>query len=710
MTQHLIPRHLNPPHMNHREATRPDPSPDRRGFIREFDELRGAAQAEAALYPDKSIEEILEQSGLSDRARAGGGADRPGQPVELFQLRRLLPDSLLADHGIILRGLRGDILSIGATAPMSPDIEKKICSILRAGGVDVRIEQDILEQSEAVALLRHPGKRSGVPGADLPGREPAIGTSAFGESAFGPGDSLAARITGFEKLLATESPSARRDRGADDRGALIQGAGLNELLDGILAESLSLRASDIHLQAGILTGTGQYERGCWVRYRIDGDLRFIHRVSSTLGERLIIAAKTRASLDVSDRLTATRGAFPYRWNGREMQVRVSFAPDGDGQKAVLRLLDLGTSYPFASYYRNAPAVLMAAPAILRRQQKRGSAVILAGPTSQGKSTGAYSMLGHADRAHRAIYTIGELIEHRLKYATQIEVSDVPGRRFEDISSQIVTLDPDIVHFEELNSPASAAAYLRIADTGHTVTTTLHEDRAADALARLLILMPGQDVPAACHIMAKTLDLVVNQRLVKQPCPFCAVSRLLPASVAELAEARGEDMDWLEQELVARLNHRAAAGQAAPQMAPVTGPAPDGSEIAGHQLTHHGPGCIQCNGTGYRGRTVLAEVLWPEDSPECRAALYDALRASEFHRIPELPGMRFESFTAAALRLVADGATDIFAVADFLRRGDLRYGPGFSAPDCLTPATGASHQPVPRSEAHISEAARSEAAL
>lgn len=331
-----------------------------------------------------------------------------------------------------------------------------------------------------------------------------------------------------------------------------------KLVNTLLREAVAKRASDIHIESG--------RQSTVLRYRIDGVLQeAMAPIGRELHEPLISRMKVMADLDITEKRIPQDGRFQHQVNGKPVDFRVSVLPSIDSEDAVIRVLDR-RSIPGDLDYLALDALGFEAEQLrlLRRALDRPSGMVIAtGPTGSGKTTTLYGALNEISSGEVKTITIEDPVEYRLLGIIQIPVNDKKGLTFARGLRSILRHDPDRIMVGEVRDQETAEIAVHSALTGHLVLTTLHANNVLDVINRLGHL--GLDRRA----FLPSLSCIVSQRLLRKLCDHCK-----------------------------------AEGQAAPEQRLELG-VPDGLE---GRTWYEPRGCEQCHGTGYSGRTVVAEVL------------------------------------------------------------------------------------------------------
>ena len=349
-----------------------------------------------------------------------------------------------------------------------------------------------------------------------------------------------------------------------------------KLVDYVVAEGITSRASDIHLEPG--------EDNLAVRYRIDGVLRQVLSLPRAAGVPLVSRIKIISGLDIADRLRPQDGRARVVVNGKQVDLRVSTLPASHGEKVVIRILDGGSSVmSFDQMGMNAGDRAR----LDRLLQTREGIVLVTGPTGSGKTTTLYTALRQIQqRGGVNIVTVEDPVEYRLPGIVQVQVNEKAGLTFAAALKSILRQDPDVVLVGEIRDRETASIAVQASLTGHLVFSTLHTIDAASSVARLV------DIGVESYKIAAALKGVVAQRLLRRLCPACRK----PAEGAP----PGRMLDWMP----AGTPHFEAVG------------------------------CAECDGSGYRGRVAALEILAVDAEVERRISsgepmdrILDAARAN-----------------------------------------------------------------------------------
>ena len=336
---------------------------------------------------------------------------------------------------------------------------------------------------------------------------------------------------------------------AEDAGA----APSVRLVNNIIERGISDRASDIHIEpqaARVL-----------VRMRIDGVLHNEFDIPKELQASLTSRIKVMCGMDVTERRVPQDGRAVVRVRMQEVDLRVSTLPTINGEKIVIRLLsrdtNLDTAEELGFYGRN----LELYRAFMKHNQ---GIVLVVGPTGSGKSSTLYTMISLRNTEGVNIVTLEDPVEYNIVGVNQVQVEEKTGMTFASGLRSILRQDPDIISVGEIRDGETAEIALRAAVTGHLVLSTIHTNDAVSTLDRL------SDIGVEPYMMASALKGVIAQRLVRRICPHCK----------EAYTPTPEEMTSIGL---------------------------DPARAASTKL-YRGRGCPDCFGTGYRGRTVVAETL------------------------------------------------------------------------------------------------------
>ena len=325
------------------------------------------------------------------------------------------------------------------------------------------------------------------------------------------------------------------------------------LVNLLIENAVVAEASDIHVEP--------FEDSLRVRYRIDGILYDQESPPRRLQAAVTSRIKIMAELNIAERRLPQDGRIRVTVGGRRVDIRVSTIPTVHGESIVLRLLDRSSIFLPLESLGFTPDTRGLFDRLISRPH---GMLLVTGPTGSGKTTTLYAALDKINSPGQKIITIEDPVEYQLKGVNQIAVRPKIGLTFADGLRHIVRQDPDIIMVGEIRDLETAEIAIQSALTGHLVFSTLHTNDAPGAITRL------QDMGCEPYLVSSVLHGVLAQRLVRRICPACrAPIEPDPADLRALGIPEA---------------------------------------MATPQHLFKGPGCDQCRGTGYRGRTGIYELF------------------------------------------------------------------------------------------------------
>lgn len=338
------------------------------------------------------------------------------------------------------------------------------------------------------------------------------------------------------------------------------------IVDNIISYAVSLRASDIHVEV--------LEENTLIRYRIDGILYEILRIPKEIHPALIARLKILSGLKIDEHHKPQDGRFRYPLSDQFIDIRVAVIPTFYGEKLEMRLLE-STQKPLS--LEELGMTEETAKIVTDNLKKAYGMIISCGPTGSGKTTTLYAMLGILNKPTVNITTIEDPIEYNIKYVNQTQINPAAGITFASGLRSLLRQDPNIIMVGEIRDSETAGIAVQSALTGHLILSSLHTNDAPTSILRLFDL----EVPP--FLVAATLNVVIAQRLVRRICEQCIYSYDTPTEVINLVKQQLSDL---------------------------------GVENAGDSvipgLIYKGKGCQSCNGSGYRGRMGIFEILEVDD--------------------------------------------------------------------------------------------------
>jgi type IV pilus assembly protein PilB len=374
------------------------------------------------------------------------------------------------------------------------------------------------------------------------------------------------------------------------------------LVDTTIFTALQKRASDIHIETE--------SDSVVIKYRIDGVLQQALNLAKEHHSTIITRVKVMSELDIAERRVPQDGRFRVKYNTRLIDFRVSIMPTIHGENAVLRVLDKES---MSEKFKNLVLDVVGFDEDDLRKFRRYIAepygmVLVTGPTGSGKTTTLYAALNEIKTDEDKIITIEDPVEYQIHGITQIPVNEKKGLTFARGLRSILRHDPDKIMVGEIRDQETAQIAINSALTGHLVFTTVHANNVVDVLGRFL------NMGVEPYNFVSALNCVLAQRLVRMICPHCKVVVRYP----------DEELD--------------SYGLIPEEWRNVT--------------FYDGPGCIECAGTGYHGRTAIHELLDLTD--HVRELILEKRPSSEIRKAAHDEGMHF--LRESALRKVRAGLT------------------------------------------------------
>ena len=333
----------------------------------------------------------------------------------------------------------------------------------------------------------------------------------------------------------------------------VDAAPVVKFINGLLTDAVMKGVSDIHIEP--------YEKEVRVRYRIDGTLREVMKPPLKMRAALTSRIKILADLNIAERRVPQDGRIKLRMKKRVVDFRVSTLPVIFGEKIVLRILDKGNLTFDLSHFGFEPK---AQADFMDAIGKPYGMVLVTGPTGSGKTTTLYSALSKVNTDEVNIMTAEDPVEYNLHGINQVLVRTQVGMTFAAALRAFLRQDPNIIMVGEVRDLETGGIAIKAALTGHLVLSTLHTNDAPSTVTRLL------DMGLEPFNVASALNVVSAQRLVRRVCPNCTADATYPDEYFRAAR--------IPEEFVKRVKFQ------------------------------RGRGCEQCNGTGYRGRQGLYEVM------------------------------------------------------------------------------------------------------
>ncbi|NTU76999.1 MAG: Flp pilus assembly complex ATPase component TadA [Alphaproteobacteria bacterium] len=377
-----------------------------------------------------------------------------------------------------------------------------------------------------------------------------------------------------------------------DNAALVEQA-----VNDILGEALQSRTSDIHLSLQ------EDDARCWIRYRVDGDLVYKHLVPHRVMAPVVTRIKTDSKMDAADRQHPQDGRLGYEWQGRMIDIRVAALPVApSGEKLTLRLLDRENLRSFDELFVHASSVADKLRKAIHGYTKDGGLIVVSGPTGSGKSTTLYGIIQEIDRSSRAVYSVEAPVEYDMPLVDQTSVTDNSANSIADIIRALMRHDPDVIIVGEMRDGDTVEAALRATESGHLVITTVHAVDALHTLDRIDGFLTSAYRTSGLYILGHALVASLSQRLVKTVCPACHKT----AKAIQVYADEGRCID--------------------------IGLAPDESVALANKA-----GCDLCSHTGFLGRTLILEAMFPPEDQASRRAITEMMVSNVTSSVVEVPG-------------------------------------------------------------------------
>jgi len=361
-----------------------------------------------------------------------------------------------------------------------------------------------------------------------------------------------------------------------------------KLVNYLITSAVQKEASDIHIEP--------YEKTLRIRFRIDGILQQVaeppYRLRHAIATRIKIMT---ASMDASERRLNQDGRIKIRVDGKPIDLRVSIIPTVFGEKVVMRILD--------------PSSLMLnmedlgfEPDTLVKFQKSISQpyglILVTGPTGSGKSTSLYSALSSLNKPEVNIMTVENPVEYNLRGINQVQVNQEIGFDFSDALRAFLRQSPNIILVGEIREIDTASIAIRAALTGHLVLSTLHTNDAPSAVNRLV------DIGIEPFLIASSLNLIQAQRLLRKVCKNCR-KKIEPDEVDKVSILKKLGLTT--------------------------------DDILSQDIYEAGPGCPECNSSGYKGRIAVTEVM--PITMNLRQMILDGISTDDLRKAAQKEGMR-----------------------------------------------------------------------
>src|SRR3984957_15430807 len=362
-----------------------------------------------------------------------------------------------------------------------------------------------------------------------------------------------------------------------------------KLVDTTIFNALERRASDIHIESR--------DQEVVIKYRIDGVLHYaMPPIAKDWHSTIISRIKVMSELDIAERRVPQDGRFRVRYKNRLIDFRVSIMPTIHGEDAVLRVLDKESmSEKFAKLSLDVVGFSEVDLTKFRRYIKEPYGMVLVtGPTGSGKTTTLYAGVSEIKNDEDKIITIEDPVEYQIKGITQIPGNEKKGLTFARGLRSILRHDPDKIMVGEIRDQETAQIAINAALTGHLVFTTVHANNVTDVMGRFI------NMGVEPYNFVSALNCIMAHRLFRLICDHC--KKRVQYAPEVLKESGLDPAEW--------------------------------SSIPFYE----GTGCLECSGSGYRGRSAITELL--DLSDNIREMIINRRPTSEIKRAAKAEGMTF----------------------------------------------------------------------
>ena len=354
----------------------------------------------------------------------------------------------------------------------------------------------------------------------------------------------------------------------------------------LITEAINMGASDIHIEC--------FRNNATIRFRVDGILKIMDKYSKFLFENynaVVARVKIISKLDIAERRVPQDGASTFKSDDKEIDLRVSILPTKNNERIVMRILNKDAGDKALSDLGFEDKDLKKLVKAITSPQ---GMILVTGPTGSGKTTTLYSVLKHINKPDMNILTAEDPVEYEMEGIGQVQVKESIGYTFEEALRSFLRQDPEVILVGEIRDKATVDIALKAALTGHLVFSTLHTNDAPSSITRL------QNMDTPNYLISAALTLIMAQRLARKTCLDC---REIDENIT-------------------------------PKLLNSIGFLPEQSARA---KIYKGTGCEQCNGSGYKGRMGIYEILEIEN--ELKAGILSNLQQTELNAIAKKNGFR-----------------------------------------------------------------------
>jgi len=368
-------------------------------------------------------------------------------------------------------------------------------------------------------------------------------------------------------------------------------------VNSLLSQAVRQGASDIHISP-------ERDRAK-IRFRIDGRLQEVPSPPKAMLLPIISRVKILGNMDIATSMIPQDGRFTVKTENKEINVRASSIPTIHGENIVLRLLDMGATIHTLDRLGMTPEDAEKIKDVIFKPH---GMILSTGPTGSGKSTSLYSIIKNLNKPDINIITLEDPVEYRVPNIRQVQLNRKAGMTFASGLRSILRQDPDVIMVGEIRDSETAEISVRSALTGHRVLSTVHTNDAAGAITRLI------EMGIEPFILSSVLLVSFAQRLLRTVCPYCK----------EVYQPSQKALRFI------------------------------GVDSA-KSIFYRGRGCINCMGTGFRGRTAVFEILIIDE--EIQEMIYKSCSAQEINHFAKASG-KLKTLKEDALIKIYNGITTV----------------------------------------------------
>jgi type II secretory ATPase GspE/PulE/Tfp pilus assembly ATPase PilB-like protein len=325
-----------------------------------------------------------------------------------------------------------------------------------------------------------------------------------------------------------------------------------KMVDLIIRNAIKRGASDVHIEA--------QENQVRVRNRIDGVLQDSIKLPKWTQPIIISRIKVLGGMDISERRLPQDGRIKVRSRNISVDLRVSTLPTYYGEKAVIRILNKEEAFLSLEELGLSEKNLKSVNSFIKQPQ---GMILFTGPTGSGKTSSLYACMKDIRSEEVNIITVEDPVEYELPGINQVQINEKVGLTFPFLLRSILRQDPNVIMIGEIRDMETAEIALQASLTGHLVLSTLHTNDAPSAITRLI------DIGMPPYLIASSILGIVAQRLVRKICPECKEEYIPDHDLLSRISLNSGDLPF---------------------------------------KFYRGAGCKNCGQLGYKGRTVIEEIM------------------------------------------------------------------------------------------------------